>query len=841
MLRETPFDRLRPNRDVAHPHMGDASERSRVNQWIDRIALESGRIRYDIQSSDRLARSGTLGTRVPFNAKDLKSGTRMDPVPDRALLTLVDVDYYVDLPTYLGGVFGVHPLIAYTIQPENAGGIIGHDSSYFWRNNGDIHMDANGAAYEHSLWSFCDDHVTVPSADGGYIVYDVDVFQVSSGRVVVAFTPAARTQIGLPSQRFIDIACAALVLTNGVVPLTAGLLAVGSRLIRKFFVPTGNELKRLNPVTSIPAGGGQYWVAMEYVHNSVPTISIGITGQRFSATLPAAAYNTICVNISLSKGTPNRGGVISILKTAGLDNAEDVASLVIAAALAEVRTQTFLSNPMSPCPPKTHYLKSPPTYKDNLKEFGTVLMPAILTPGPLVPFDDHANDAATFKGRIKDVENKSPLTPQIRGFVNEFVSLIIPTPGQLGPYTPEQASSGWVRPTQVAETSRWWMWSMLPTPIRAFMKKESYAKFSDPRNISPVAGPEKVGLSRFIQPIADYVKQFDWYAFGRSPESVARRVSDILTDGKPSAVIETDFTRFDGTVGEALRYLERTLLFRAFGEEYHRELKALHARTHSVDVVMRSGIKYNSKKSRLSGMPETSVFNGVDNAFVAFVALRHTIQDGHYLSAPEAFDILTKSGLFGGDDGLVKNVLRSDIEWAAKALGLIIKPNVVSRGDPVTFLGRWYGPGTWYGDPTTTADIPRQLAKFNVTFAAPNGRTPLEMLRLKVDSFLINDRHTPVLGRILCALDRRLPRAADDAERDIGPYHVVHGDGTSFPNSDVGWSMSFWNPPPEWVGAVEAWCESNVGSVDDWISEFPTLDRMGPLAPEGTLVGEFIS
>jgi hypothetical protein len=81
---------------------------------------------------------------------------------------------------------------------------------------------------------------------------------------------------------------------------------------------------------------------------------------------------------------------------------------------------------------------------------------------------------------------------------------------------------------------------------------------------------------------------------------------------------------------------------------------------------------------------------------------------------------------------------------------LSIKTSTVQKGGFVSFLGRIYGPSTWYFEPNSIVDLPRALTKFAYTSKA--GELPdAELITLKSQSLLSLDALFPPVAK-LCTL-----------------------------------------------------------------------------------------
>jgi len=294
----------------------------------------------------------------------------------------------------------------------------------------------------------------------------------------------------------------------------------------------------------------------------------------------------------------------------------------------------------------------------------------------------------------------------------------------------------------------------------------------------------------------EVLKVASWYAFGITPKEVATRLGSILEDALKAII--TDFKRFDGHVSEVLRYLERRVFINAFCPRYTDEIDELLRSQQNLRSFMPEhdgeAESYESLLARLSGSPETAPFNSVDNAFIAYVALRKSRgPTGHYLTPVEAY---RKLGLYGGDDGVTPNVSPKLYVEAASQCGQVITINAVARhGFGITFLSRIYGPDVWTGDINSVTDLPRTLSKFHVTAHMPPNITPLIKLREKCFAYWLTDENTPVLGEFVkrfLQLDN-INTQSFNFQNLLGNWNARYPKTEQYPNDEQSWMRNYAN------------------------------------------------
>jgi hypothetical protein len=312
---------------------------------------------------------------------------------------------------------------------------------------------------------------------------------------------------------------------------------------------------------------------------------------------------------------------------------------------------------------------------------------------------------------------------------------------------------------------------------KVFPKAEVYNGIKPPRMITTIGPLVKMIYSMFIYRISAHIKRQHWYAFGLTPREVAQRVGELAREALK--IILTDFSKFDGHVAGILREFERMLIMRCFPSPKWRSLvlQCWKSQLHQWAITA-GGVEYDTGFARLSGSPETAAFNAMANALIAFYALWKTRgADGQRKYSPR--QCYAKLGLYGGDDGLSKDIDEAVYKSAANEIGQVMTYSLVKRGDAyITFLGRVYTPRIWYYDISDDStyssmqDITRVLPKFHLT---PRVNVPpVEKLVEKARAYYLTDANTPILG-LFCR--RVLTFAGDrvhmDFHKDISPFNVT--------------------------------------------------------------------
>jgi len=437
--------------------------------------------------------------------------------------------------------------------------------------------------------------------------------------------------------------------------------------------------------------------------------------------------------------------------------------------------------------------------------------------GAYVPRSCKENDQAAVNGRVLDVRKPDmKMTPIMQRCMLEFAKLIYPDniAGTLHPVDPDTVWANQARPTQrsiLADASNSFAF---PDGVQCFMKAESGN--SCPRIISTIPPDLKLNLSQYVYAQAAHLKQFDWYAFGKTPERVAELVANLCRSA--NAVFQTDYSRLDGRMNNLMAVLCRIVMMRGFSSEHLTELSELLSRTYNNKARTRHGVKFDTASSVSSGKPNTSSDNTLVTAYMSYFKARtERTEDGRFRTPQEAWATL---GIYGGDDGVAKGD-ENDLVSLAKAsakCGHVLTGEVVHRGKPgVSFLARIYGPGVWTGDPSSMADIIRTASKLHLSKTLPTDVTPVMKLVEKIRPLLHSDMNTPLLGDLAHAVNR-LIEIAPVSEADS---RIVSWNGrfeTGYPNdNDGGWMEEI---------AEQAFLNYNIDGFRSWIENVTNIDEL---------------
>jgi hypothetical protein len=736
-----------------HTHGKAAAARSTAISMIKAYAARLGLRYYSVQKSASDNRQRVAGSREYHWPKDLVVEPEEINIKKGDLVSMIDVDYYVEMEQHLA----THdqPVVLYTFIPDKVCGTLDGYSYTFDYESNLVMQVAGGAPYKHPLWNYGRDTLFVFKRIMGLpfrsTMYLIDRRRVAENRYVVLLTPSK---------------------TFGV---------VGSWLLRFFGLFTEfDTLKRL-----VVAHGKHLRLMVQ--DQTGLMCSTAAVGHYSECTIPIKDDNTaelIAKNTKLDVSIPQLQSVV-----------EDRSKAVI---LVDYLRESNGCKPDFVFPVamgvrKYQVLKGV-DYVPEAKSSCVPFMSPIFH-GCFAPDQTLGNERTMIDERITKVATEVPVTTSMVNYVQEFARLLVPDPQVGHPLEYDDVNDNMKRPSQrrIAEESSW---SINPfRVVKSFMKKETYGEPKAPRPISTINGDDKMRYSRYTLAFSRHLKTTKWYAFGLTPKEVAHRVAHIcsgLADetgqvkGPPKSVALSDFSKCDGRVSNFIRYAEQVCDMLYFDPKYHDELLDLTRSQHHIRGYCTFGTSYDSEYARLSGSPETSAKNSFLNALIHFIAFR---MDG--FPAEIAYG---KLGIYGGDDGLTADLSADSLAKASSMAGQVAVANVIKFPNlGVKFLSRYYSPEVWYGEPESTCDIARQLAKFHTTVSLPVNVSPTMKLLEKALAYVMSDSNTPIIGAICRrALELATPKEKQDNADNlhvlkvVRPWHTLIDAEVQYPNENIG-------------------------------------------------------
>nr|UQB76087.1 RNA-dependent RNA polymerase [Flumine nodavirus 18] len=501
-----------------------------------------------------------------------------------------------------------------------------------------------------------------------------------------------------------------------------------------------------------------------------------------SVTLPLPLWISIRLRIARSKH-PNISDVERHLRDQGFKKEAAVDS----PPLYEIAmsSEGFPTPLITHCPGEVVPIEVSNTFQaiDGLvnedgKEVGRFVCPSLCTNPDVVPNRSYNNDLASITGRVERVLNFLEPPPRYTTYAREFAKYVVPMAGLGSPLELQEIVEIQDRPTQRGRSAQvmHWICGVNPVSVKAFMKGESYGVANDPRNISTVGANHTLRLSAYTYAFKhDILYEKKWYAPAKPPREVAARVVDLAREY--SAISESDYSRFDGTISLWLREnVERAIYLRWVAVGYARDLGDLLAAEINPRAMTSNGLAYEPEASRLSGSPLTTDGNTLINAFVSYAAGRVA-----GLDARKAWDLL---GIYAGDDGLspIKPVY---LRTAAKDLGLALKCERRTEGH-MAFLGRIFYEAA-SGHDGSVQDPLRTWRKLHISFA-PKTISDRQALANRAAGYRSLDPNAPVLLE-WCAKVYELTGLSGDVTTDAPHYAQMQKRDSAF----GGWPQMTYN------------------------------------------------
>lgn len=376
---------------------------------------------------------------------------------------------------------------------------------------------------------------------------------------------------------------------------------------------------------------------------------------------------------------------------------------------------------------------------------------------------------------IKTLNTKTP-PQEYNAYQTEFLVFMgLSANGgvQLAPMDIYEVREHQNKPVQKSQQRREEIWGRHNAHINewnSFMKHESYCcKINDARAISSAPPSLREGYSRFTYPLADYIKRrkFSWYAFGLNPIEVTERIYELAS--KSEFLTPTDYSRWDGRHSEWLARFELSVLLSSYPKQYHTDIIHWWKSHYTMRMRTKHGIVYENGFGRPSGSPDTSLFNTIDNAFLAYIAYRES-----GLSSGLAWSAL---GIYGGDDGLSADVDPDVYTNVAHQCGLSLKVDKIHSTGNVPFLGRIFvSPRTCKA---SIIDVKRCISKIHVT---PDMSTENRVVfERKLSALKVTDPYTPLISCMLEYYKTKFPEAIEAISEDAYMARQCYLEGATYP------------------------------------------------------------
>jgi len=689
-----------------HSHREAAELRTSVTAAVSQSVLAAGRRPYAISPRSREKHDGV---RKYHHLLDLHEEHREDALLAHHIITLIDVDYYLNINDVLR--HGL-PVIIYTFRPQHAAGIVPNGSFTTGTDNKITLSVDGGARYVHELWDYDGSCVAVENRNEfGYEevhVFNIEFLQCESdvNRRVVLFTPS----VTLPK-------CVYMMLSH----------------IRDSF-PTEitNPIKRVKMAYKTVA-------ATTYKILDTHMVSLASFDSPNDVSIDLRTLSAIKTKMKVS--TANYVSSVERMLS-NYSNKAELAPIIFAYLMddSQLLPMVAKSSPckLGPANDRTYQSPGPLVTEDALKAYAVRIAPDVVTDPAVFPGDTYNNDHHGVEQRVTRMLNDRVPPRDYEKYAAEFLRKLVPKElvGRGRPLNIDEVLLKQQKPRQIINNVREMNeLGEVPFMVRAFGKKEAYPAPKPQRNISTVPRGHCLELSAYTYAFkSNILETHHWYGPGQNPQELLDAVNKIA--GSEPYLVTKDYSKFDGTISEWLYVnVAKAAMTRYFSfVEVPKLVKLLDSETLAKGVT-KNGVSYDTGFSRLSGSPVTTDHNTIINAFVSYAALRAS-QD------PER--AWSKLGLYYGDDGIDRCLSTEDLIQAGDDLGLTTKAQAHPQHEPVPFLGR-YLVDPWASQ-DSFQDPWRTIPKINFSLNSDPKLSNAQKASNRATAYLATDALTPIVG-----------------------------------------------------------------------------------------------
>lgn len=698
-----------------HGHPTLAAERRGVQLEFTKLLNQKQYKVYDVSSSRRTLRlrgadkSAIAGFHGHFSPRDLMYESRNDEITADHALTLIDVDYYVDMHELATHMV---PMCLYTFAPPTSSGHT-PESSWNTRNDDDGNLVvkysvSGGEVYEHNIWDYGDTSFVSFEKGGMLFTYAAERHRPhgDSTHLVIWLQPSTISVVGCP--RF-------------------------DAMFRKTHVVARAK---------VPAS----------VRQQGDTVVIVEGGLEFR--LRAALWQIILATCETSK-TVSPSQLYTFLKNHKSDWVSgDVQyfSEWIAHRFKTVGLPTTLVYASVMEKPDGEYFSM--RMKPTFEEMGPVPtnVPAA------TPTNDRCSDAAAVTTRVAQVHN-SVAPPAVydnwlKSYLAGIAELTNTPQGSLKPYTADEILGRTERKKTAAKILGAYETagssaSSSTVNVKAFVKKEAYVKPGDERNISPTDDDHLSKLAPYAYRVKDVLCKLPQYMPGRTPKEIAKHIREIMLSGH--RVWETDFSRYDGQQSRCMRSWE-TIFFAYFFEDGE-AAELVFKEVFKVSASSGAGT-YCPGGSLLSGSSLTTIMNTFKHMFIQYCTYRKSGLT-HEEAMARCFAAYGDDGVLTGEQEIADNMAVVCDEIGMKNLKCV-EGCTVER-PYLTFVGRvFFDSGDEHAP--SFQDPSRVWTKINLISRGPAAK---ERYLAKLACYLVTDGESPLLGGY-CRAVIRLTKGGDN-------------------------------------------------------------------------------
>lgn len=733
--------------DPAHSHPIGAKGRSDAINTMQSILTTAGYNEYVIQPRPSDVQLGKQYKSQYFWGKDTRVPAHTDDITQNHAITITDTDYYMDMPSQLQNY---NPHFIYTMTPTHSAATNVGNLSYTFEGSEIVTHICGGATYRHQLWDYSGEMVTIYF----YGPYFIPVMQQF-----------------LIERRSVN-------LTHSLIALIPYNRWTGLAAITAYNVLNPTFLTRVDPRI-------EKFTVIRTISSDSDVVSVSIQGDYTAATIATSSLEEI-KNLQRYSKVGMTQTAIKTKMDKSLSGAQITVLLSFIRDTVERNTIEFYRNYKVEYAVQTYHL-FPDTYSSDVPPSLTSFMFPIISGGAFTPTKTLASAIGAIEGRVNNLKQLKLMTQQHYYLFHQFLRRLIPDDIAFTrmPEDEDYVLDKQDRPQQQRTLFEAFDQNVTKPFQSIFVKKEAYGKIADPRVITTEKPIDKLEYSKYQYTISKFLKEQDWYAFGKTPYEIAVRVAHIAVNSK--TINCTDFSRMDGRKTICTRTLNYLFMKRLFSCQYHEDIHRICSakiNVHSCSPMFDGETyQFNSELAQGSGLPDTSNFNSLDNAFNNFLAYYY--QTGSF---DIAWSMLNNLVILGGDDTVAGDLLDENINKASTAIGHVITSDIYKVGDPgVNFLARQYGPYLWEGDTNSCTDVMRALSKLHTTVTLPPNVTPLEKLAQKLTSLYYTDAQSPIIG---CLISKWLELGGNIAEKDqwrLRSYWAQYPLDVQYTNYEADW------------------------------------------------------
>jgi len=793
-----------------NPHREAAAARSGFIKFAEMFSQQTGLEPYHVSmSQNQLATHGVRGSRPYHGIKDaVYDEYRVDERSPGSMSVLCDVDFHMDEHELYDLCDG--PILMYTWCPIAPAGV-SYEVAYQSRGSTWLFEAPDGAHYEHPLWDYNCDTVAIRGPCNTYYtaariiaIATFATLSCASLAVVVLAIVEGRALGGIIAA----VVCVTLLWVVTVAPHGPDTVVCAVRRRDDghgrsivFLLPLRKYTQTLNTTVDLAVESGVIkrlscaargpLQAMRTMAPQ-PGVSISHSGHAYAVFAPDSLLAAARSSARQTKGKIYAGTVAAIAQHLGITmNSSE--SLLVAEYVASDQPEPPLAG-LSLRVPATFRIRDRSVQPGPTGPGMTQFMPPLVTPAA-VPARCAENTEAMVAVRVRaprgDVEGDTRVHASIARFVHSLPAGQVRLADAL---TILEHQSRQTQRTRNEQALISYFGGPANRNAKVNTKAEAVPLGGPPRPITTLEPEPSLRIQRVMYSLTAFAKEHfrAQYSFGMKPAQVAQRVADVAQACRIRGIPcrGTDFSKFDGSVSEALRHFEECLIAKVFHSDDVDEALAAHRECWGNRVSGPFGVKYEQGFARGSGLGDTSVLNTLDNLFVLY-------------HAGAALELC----VVGGDDGVV-GCTDPALAAASNDLGLVM--TVEPFTSHVKFLGRVYGPAVFFGDCNSMCDLTKTLAKFHYTTLT--GVTAPEVLRLKLESFSWTDANTPVLSELMRAFG--VHRNGSVAPEEASYLSRGHAYDVQYPNDFAGWMEDFFLADCPDAQAVLSWARgSTVGDL----------------------------